>query len=303
MSCSQWAIRLRACALAVLASCVLLAGPALRAEAAQAGVVHQAPFDAGVLQYVDAGQGGLPVVLVHGWACSSEFWKEQLGPVSAGRRVLAVDLPGHGGSASAGPFTQETLARAVLAVMDHAGVDRAVLVGHSMGASVIRRVAVLAPQRAAGLVLVDGAILFPPADAAASASWREEMERFAAEFEGEQADATTTSFINAMHAPATPQALRDWVLARMLATPVAVRYGAMLGFVQGALDPLPAVTAPTLAVYAASEDTPPNLEPLLRQLFPALEYHLLSGPGHFLMLEDPARVNAMLQAWLEKAVR
>ncbi|WP_158407263.1 alpha/beta fold hydrolase [Megalodesulfovibrio gigas] len=292
-----------AACLAVLTLCVTLAAPAPRADAAQAGAVRQVSFGTGALQYADAGQGGLPVVLVHGWACSGEFWKEQLGPVSAGRRVLVVDLPGHGGSASAGPFTQEAMAKAVLAVMDDAGVERAVLVGHSMGASVIRRVAVLAPQRAAGLVLVDGAILFPPADAAASASWREEMERFAAEFEGEQADATTASFINAMHAPATPQALKDWVLARMLATPVVVRHGAMQGFVQAALDPLPAVTAPTLAVYAASEDTPPNLEPLLRQLFPALEYHLLSGPGHFLMLEDPARFNTMLQAWLENAVR
>ena len=286
----------------------LVAATVSQAAAAAAGEVRQMPFGAGTLEYVDAGQGGVPVVLVHGWACSSEFWKEQLGPLAAGRRVLALDLPGHGGSRPHQAFlqavaSQEALAKAVLAVMDHAGLDRAVLVGHSMGASIIRRVAVLQPQRVAGLVLVDGAILFPPKNPAESASWREEMERFAAEFEGEQADATTISFVGAMHAPATPQVVKDWVQARMLATPVAVRHQAMLGFVRGALDPLPPVPVPTLALYAASEDTPPNLETLLRESFPALEYHLLTGPGHFLMLEDPARCNAMLQAWLEKAVR
>ncbi|GAB7080485.1 alpha/beta fold hydrolase [Megalodesulfovibrio paquesii] len=285
---------------------ILLSLFALVAPLAGGGWAAQAPFASGPVTYAEAGQGGasgVPVVLVHGWACSSEFFKEQLGPLAAAHRVLAIDLPGHGGSASSGPFTQESLAQAVLAVMDHAGLDRAVLVGHSMGAAVIRRVALLQPQRVAGLVLLDGAILFPPDDAAESARWKAEMEGFAAQFQGPEADAVTRSFVNSMQGQTTPQPLKDWILQKMLATPAPVRYASMAGFVSGSLEPLPAVQAPTLAVYAQSANTASNLETLLKGDFPNLEYHLLVGPGHFLMLEDPARVNDLLLRWLAANIR
>ena len=82
-------------------------------------------------------------------------------------RVITVDLPGHGQSASPkdGKLSMDLFARAVEAVREEAKADRVVLVGHSMGAPVIRQYAHLYPQRVAGLVAVDGPLDlrgFPP---------------------------------------------------------------------------------------------------------------------------------------------
>lgn len=78
-------------------------------------------------------------------------------------RVVAMDLRGRGNSsrAASGGYGMENHGRDVLAVMDALGIERAVLAGHSMGAYVATAAAVLAPHRAAGVVLVDGGVALP----------------------------------------------------------------------------------------------------------------------------------------------
>ena len=73
-------------------------------------------------------------------------------------RVITLDLPGHGqsGSPKDGKFSMDLFARAVEAVRAEHGADKIVLVGHSMGAPVIRQYARLYPQHVAALVVVDG---------------------------------------------------------------------------------------------------------------------------------------------------
>ena len=260
-----------------------------------------ADHQGGRVYYLDTGGGGAPLVLVHGWACDTSFWKGQVGPMSASRRVIALDLPGHGrsGPSDAG-YAQDSLARAVLAVMDHAGVERAVLVGHSMGASVVRRLALAAPERVAALVLVDGALLFPPDGASAEAAWRTQMQAFVDGFRGPDGEARVAGFVDSLHGPETPEALRPWVKEKMLSTPRAVRLSAMAGMADPGVWRGGPVGAPTLAVYAASETLPPDVEASLGTMFPDLEYALWDGPGHFLQLERPARLNALIFEFLTK---
>jgi len=75
------------------------------------------------------------MVLVHGWGKTgdSAWW-----PILAGRKstMAVVDLPGHGDSELWKPFTFDLAARAVLGVIEHAGIDAPVLVAHSMGGPV-----------------------------------------------------------------------------------------------------------------------------------------------------------------------
>ena len=105
-----------------------------------------------------SGSGRGAIVFVHGWTCDSSSWAAQVPVFAKKYRVLTLDLPGHGKSASPadGKFSMELFARAVEAVRAEARVDRIVLVGHSMGAPVIRQYARLYPQHVAGLVAVDG---------------------------------------------------------------------------------------------------------------------------------------------------
>src|SRR5579864_966190 len=101
------------------------------------------------------------VILVHGWTCDETSWDAQVPVLSQKYRVITLDLPGHGQSdpPKDGKFSMVVFARAVEAVRAEAKVDKAVLVGHSMGTPVIREFARMYPQHVAGLVPVDGLLL------------------------------------------------------------------------------------------------------------------------------------------------
>ena len=107
------------------------------------------------LHYTLTGDGPLTVVLTHGLAAGEAIWRQQVAALAPRYRVLTWDLRGHGRSApNPGPCTIEDLANDLRAVLDAAGVDRAVILGHSAGGVVAMRFALDHPARTAGLVLV-----------------------------------------------------------------------------------------------------------------------------------------------------
>ena len=116
------------------------------------------------------GTGPATMIFIHGWTCDSSSWAAQVPAFAKKYRVITLDLPGHGKSASPkdGKFSMDLFARAVEAVRVEAKADKVVLVGHSMGAPVIRQYARLYPQHVAALVAVDGPLDFrgfPPPQA------------------------------------------------------------------------------------------------------------------------------------------
>jgi len=99
---------------------------------------------------------GLPLVFVHGFGGDKETWL-MVAPQLGWRRGLAlVDLPGHGASGPLGTRSASLRAQAdaVLQLMDHLGLPRAIIVGNSMGGGIALRLAADHPARVAGLVLV-----------------------------------------------------------------------------------------------------------------------------------------------------
>ena len=98
---------------------------------------------------------GTPVVLVHGFGSQLGCWNPLVPALDRDHRVLRMDLTGFGRSSrySDGDYSREGLAALVLAMMDHVGMERAVLVGHSMGTAVVLTVALQEPERVERLVL------------------------------------------------------------------------------------------------------------------------------------------------------
>lgn len=99
-----------------------------------------------------------PVALfLHGWACSVYTWRKNLRAVAdAGVRAVAFDLGGHGLSDKplvTERYTVPAMVGDVLQVMDALGLERPVVVGHSMGGGIALRLAIDAPERVAALVL------------------------------------------------------------------------------------------------------------------------------------------------------
>lgn len=98
-------------------------------------------------------RGGAPIVLVHGTSLSKAAWSPQLTGLADTYRVIALDLPGHGGSADQ-PFTLAGAAAEVGRVIDEIAGGRAVVVGLSLGGYVAMELAACRPEAVRGLVLV-----------------------------------------------------------------------------------------------------------------------------------------------------
>ena len=96
-----------------------------------------------------------PLVLLHALGERATDWDVVAGPLSARRRVYAVDLRGHGDSAWPGEYSLELMRDDVLALLDGAGLDAVDLIGHSMGGVVAYLVAAAQPRRVRTLVLED----------------------------------------------------------------------------------------------------------------------------------------------------
>ncbi|HSC17003.1 MAG TPA: alpha/beta hydrolase [Gammaproteobacteria bacterium] len=271
----------------VLGTCVAAALVCLFARAATAATV-----DGLKIQSSSVGSGPT-IVFVHGWTCDSSSWTGQVPAFAKDHRVITLDLPGHGQSAlpQDGKLSMDLFARAVEAVRAEAGADRIVLVGHSMGAPVIRQYAHLYPQHVAGLVAVDGPLdirVFPA----------ELPPGFAASFTGPEGRAAREGMIRSMFIAETPAALQEKILAMMLAAPEATAVGAM----HATFDPVnrwtDVIRSPALSVYAGTANVPDPAA--TRELYPNHEAMQLAGTGHFLMMEKPDEFNRVLAEFLDK---
>ena len=107
------------------------------------------------IRYLQRGDGGDAVVLLHGFGGRLENWSANQGALEDGRTVVALDLPGHGESSpDVGTGSLDELATVVLAFMDALGIDRTHLIGHSMGAALSLVLADRVPQRVRSLTMV-----------------------------------------------------------------------------------------------------------------------------------------------------
>jgi pyruvate dehydrogenase E2 component (dihydrolipoamide acetyltransferase) len=98
---------------------------------------------------------GAPVVLVHGYGGDKNSWLFVQQPLAETSPVHALDLPGHGASSKdVGDGSLDTLASTLLGFLDAAGIGRAHLVGHSLGAAVVAAAAAAAPGPVASLTLL-----------------------------------------------------------------------------------------------------------------------------------------------------
>lgn len=97
------------------------------------------------------------MVLVHGFASSIYSWAGVLPELASSHDVVALDLPGFGGSGVPQALSFEQLPAAVLGLLDRAGLERASLVGNSLGGATAAWIAATRPERVERLVLIDSA--------------------------------------------------------------------------------------------------------------------------------------------------
>lgn len=236
-----------------------------------------------------------PVLLfVHGWSCSSEFWREQLPIFAQSYRVVALDLGGHGRSATdRGVWTIAGLAQDVQAVADALELDNIILVGHSMGGPVSLAAAARLPGRVQAVVGVDtlhNAEIEYPAEQVGQM-----MAAFQADFRGSM----RSVFDGLAGATLTP-VLRDWIVERAQQTDPEVAVALFGDFARISLpNMLQNANTTVTVINAAPGPMQPVTEVEINRQYADYRAVLVDGVGHFLQLEQPERFNSELQQVLD----
>lgn len=231
---------------------------------------------------------GKTIIFIHGWTCDDSSWDGQVPTFMDDYRVVTLDLPGHGKSGSpalAEDFSVDLFAAAVEAVRAELGADKVVLVGHSMGAGVIRKYALNYPDHVAGLVAIDRPLDVRP--------WTNPDRRRGRIITRELRAAA----IESMFVEGTSKELRDHIRTMMM--------GASAVTAQGAVDAMAApenqsdqiITAPALMVWA--EKVMDDFGFDAHEMVTDMEEVRMAGTGHFLMMEQPEAFNTILRNFLQ----
>jgi pimeloyl-ACP methyl ester carboxylesterase len=238
------------------------------------------------IRYDVAGSGSPAIVFVHGWSCDRTYWREQMTAFAARHLLVAIDLAGHGESGiGRASWTMPAFGDDTVAVVEQLGLERVVLVGHSMGGDVVTEAALRLGDRVAGVVWVD---TYPTLDEVTTA---EELDAFAAPFRRDFAG-HTRQFVRGMFPPTADPALVERVAEDMASAPPDVALDAAVhawGNDGPAIAALERLTVPVVQIRP--DDGPTDIESLARHGVGTVIVH---GAGHFPMLEDPAQFDAAL---------
>ncbi len=275
-----------------LLSCLLVLLLAFGEVRAQSEWPHVVPSKDGTpISYEIYGAGEPSLVFVHGWSCDARYWREQLPHFSKNHRVVVLDLAGHGHSGSTrSQYTMKSFGEDVQAVTEATNSRRIILIGHSMGGSVIAEAARLMSNRVIGLIGIDTLenIEYPMT--------RKELEMMIAPLEK---DFRTGSrqFVKEMISPNTDPQLREWILLDISAAPPAVALSAMNDmmsqYITGeAAKVFEEIRIPVITVNG--DLWPVNYEANRRHMF-SFDAIVLKEADHFLMLDRPDEFNRALE--------
>ncbi len=253
-----------------------------------------------MLAYAEAGEGPA-VVLLHGFPLDRSIWEPQLSYLAGSYRVIAPDLPGLGKSE---PFVEgerpsiPAMARLVLDLLDHLGVEQAAVAGHSMGGYVTLALYKAAPDRVAGLGLVS-------TQAGADTSEARQTRFVTAEKVKEEGPGALVAGMGTrLFAPGVdPEGEVYRRVTRVIGnTSVAGIRGALFAMAdrEDLRSLLVQVKVPTL-VLTGEEDQliPAERSQVMAAAIPAAVLVKVPGAGHLPMLERPAEVNRAFEHWLD----
>lgn len=243
------------------------------------------------ISFESYGSGEPTLVFVHGWSCDARYWREQIHHFSKNHRVIVLDLAGHGHSGMGrAQYTMRAFGEDVKAVVEASGSRSVILIGHSMGGSVIAEAARLMADRVIGLVGVDTLqnIEHPMT--------REELDGMVAPLEKDFRNGCR-QFVEAMISPRTDAELREWILADMSAAPPDVALSAMNGMMSQYITGEAArrfedIRIPVMTVNG--DMWPIDYEANRRHMF-SFDATVLKDADHFLMLNRVEEFNSALE--------
>jgi len=232
-------------------------------------------LDGARLHYQRAG-AGTPVLLIHGLSASSRWWERNIAALAERFEVYVIDLFGFGRSRRQQRFVLNEAAALLVHWMDALGIERAHIVGHSMGGFIAVQLAAGFPERVSRLVLVDAAVPLP----------RQSPLRHATRL-GRELRATPPRFLPLL----ATDALR--------AGPWTILTAAEQLLTADIEPELAGIRAPVLLIWGERDTlVPTTVADKLVELLPDARLVMISGAGHTPMWERAAEFNNAVIAFL-----
>ncbi len=238
------------------------------------------------IAYSIEGEGEVAVVLIHGWSCDRTYWREQVEPLMTTYKVVSVDLAGHGSSGlEREEWTLPAFGKDVKAVVEALGLERVILVGHSMGAPVALEAVPLLAGKILGVVAVDA---LQDADHRPDPRrWQDLIESYESDFTGTCGRMVRSMFLDTADPDLVEQTMSDMCAAQPeIATALISRFGEY-DFAAA----MRAAGVPVRAINSARYAT--NVEANRRHA-PDFDARIIEGVGHFPMLVVPEDFNRLL---------
>lgn len=235
--------------------------------------------------YVEQGaREGLPILLLHGYSDTHRSFDLLRAHLPETRRVIALTQRGHGRSEKPqGGYAVADFAADVPAILDALGIERAIVVGHSMGAAVALQAAAQHPERCAGLVLIGGFADFKRNPGVG------ELLEAVSEFVDPVDPEFVLEFQESCFNVPIPQRFLDLIIAESLRCPAHVWRSALVGmFGFNPLEAAARVRAPALVLRGELDAFVPHSDLFaLRDALPSARAFTLTGVGHTPHWEQP----------------
>ena len=248
------------------------------------------------LNHIDTGSGP-PVVLLHGLFGSARNFGTVQRALTPLFRVIAMDARNHGSSPHAAGMNYATLATDVLETLDALAVDRAAVIGHSMGGKTAMTLAVMAPERIGRLLVADIApVPYDHANEAVASAMRAIPLRPG--LTRPEAEAALTEDVPI-------PSVRTFLIQNLLFGPQPHwRIGldeiaAAIPDLEGWEAPTGIYPGPTLVVSGAQSNyVLPEHRPIIRALFPTARFVSVKNAGHWLHADNPGGFLSVVEAFL-----
>jgi len=276
----------------------LIVGCAKQEEQPSVIVDNAISADGISIAYEVRGEGKPALVFIHGWCCDRTYWETQLHHFEEKYKVVTIDLAGHGESGlEREKWTMGAFGEDVVAVVNRLNLDQVVLVGHSMGGFVILEAARRMPQLVIGLTGVDTLNNFE------HKITQEQIDEFFTPLRSNFVEATR-NFVRTMFTPTSDSALVEKIATDMSSAPPVVGIGALERYIDfqnnEIIRVLQEVKAPITCIN--SDMNPTNVE-INQHYAPSFKSVIMSGAGHFNMIEDPETFNRLLGETVQEFVQ
>lgn len=237
--------------------------------------------------YTSSGSGKPALVFVHGWSCDKSYWKAQVETLVKEYQVVTVDLAGHGESGTERKdYTMQLFGKDVAAVVNDLKLENVILIGHSMGGSVILEAAKELGKKVVGLIGVDTYQSFTD-------DWTaEQKEKFLEPFT-KDFKTSAAEFVKQMFPKEADAALVSKVAEGMSSAPPSVAVSAIRNLFF--YDPLPTLAKINLPIISVNCDMYPLSLEENKKHVKSFSFKMMKGVGHFLMLEKPDEFNKLLK--------